>query len=58
MRKSYFKSILENHLQLSFIDKSYTENKMGKVENLTLNHYILEHFTYNMDTFLDSNKGH
>ena len=29
-----------------------------KVKNFTLNPYILEHLTFNMEHSLDSNKGH
>ena len=57
-KKLYFK-ILDIYFILKFIRKPYSVIclRRGKVENYTLNPYILGNFTYNMEQSLDSEKG-
>ena len=56
--KFYHKSISENRLQLSVIEKNIAKIRIEKVENFTLNPYNSDDFTNNMEQSLDSNKGH
>ena len=53
--KLYRKSIAEVFFHRK---KVISKIRREKVENSTLNPYILDNFTYKMEQSLDSNKGH
>ena len=55
--KLYRKSVLRNRLKLCHRKIVIAKIRRGKLENFTLNSYILDNFTYNMEQPLDSGKG-